>query len=876
MKKNLVIGMLANVDAGKTTLSEAVLYKCNAIKKKGRVDHGDAFLDTYELEKERGITIFSKQAVFETEKFNVSLLDTPGHADFSTEMERTLSVIDMAVLIVSAADGVTGQLSVIIRLLKYYKIPTVVFINKMDQPDADREKIIGELKKELSAGVVDFSSDADRQKRDEEIAVLDEGLLEEYLGGKSPEQEDIRKLVSECRIIPVCAGSALKDEGIEHLIKIIDDYASAAEYGDDFSAKVFKISREDGKKLCWLKITGGSLKVKTALNVNGKDEKIDEIRLYSGAKYKALQEAEKGTVCAVTGLSEAKEGMSLGIKSEEKPRLLESVMRYKVILPPETDIMSAYRDFIILEEEDPALKSSLNRETNELSIELMGTVQAEIIKNIVKERFSYGIDFATPEIVYRETIADAVEGVGHFEPLRHYAEVHLLLEPGEKGSGIRVESKCPTDRLAINYQKLVISLLEGKKIKGVLTGSDLTDVRITLIDGKAHIKHTEGGDFREAVYRAVRQGLMSAENVLLEPVLHFTAAVPEKNVGRLMNDISEMGGKFGAPENDGEMSIMEGDIPASSYGDYGTVFSSYTGGRGRISVWLSGYEPCHDSGKVIEEKAYDAERDLENPSSSVFCLHGVGTVISWDKVREYMHVDSGWGKESEEYDYDEELKKAARRAVREKKDNRTFKERELDRRAEDAELKMIFERTYGPIKEKVYNEDFDETVPVPEEKNPELKTYKTRVKKEQLKEYLLVDGYNIIFAWDDLKKLAIKDLKSARDKLLDILSNYAGISGYETIVVFDAYKVPGGQGNIYRYNNIDVIFTREAETADLYIEQAAKDLGKKYSVTVATSDAIEQVIVFGAGAIRLSAMNFYERVKNAEREIEEKIDEMSR
>ena len=876
MKKNLVIGMLANVDAGKTTLSEAVLYKCNAIKKKGRVDHGDAFLDTYELEKERGITIFSKQAVFETEKFNVSLLDTPGHADFSTEMERTLSVLDLAVLIVSAADGVTGQLSVIIRLLKYYKIPTVVFINKMDQPDADREKIIGELKKELSAGVVDFSSDADRQKRDEEIAVLDEGLLEEYLGGKSPEQEDIRKLVSECRIIPVCAGSALKDEGIEHLIKIIDDYASAAEYGDDFSAKVFKISREDGKKLCWLKITGGSLKVKTALNVNGKDEKIDEIRLYSGAKYKALQEAEKGTVCAVTGLSEAKEGMSLGIKSEEKPRLLESVMRYKVILPPETDIMSAYRDFIILEEEDPALKSSLNRETNELSIELMGTVQAEIIKNIVKERFSYGIDFATPEIVYRETIADAVEGVGHFEPLRHYAEVHLLLEPGEKGSGIRVESKCPTDRLAINYQKLVISLLEGKKIKGVLTGSDLTDVRITLIDGKAHIKHTEGGDFREAVYRAVRQGLMSAENVLLEPVLHFTAAVPEKNVGRLMNDISEMGGKFGAPENDGEMSIMEGDIPASSYGDYGTVFSSYTGGRGRISVWLSGYEPCHDSGKVIEEKAYDAERDLENPSSSVFCLHGVGTVISWDKVREYMHVDSGWGKESEEYDYDEELKKAARRAVREKKDNRTFKERELDRRAEDAELKMIFERTYGPIKEKVYNEDFDETVPVPEEKNPELKTYKTRVKKEQLKEYLLVDGYNIIFAWDDLKKLAIKDLKSARDKLLDILSNYAGISGYETIVVFDAYKVPGGQGNIYRYNNIDVIFTREAETADLYIEQAAKDLGKKYSVTVATSDAIEQVIVFGAGAIRLSAMNFYERVKNAEREIEEKIDEMSR
>lgn len=876
MKKNLVIGMLANVDAGKTTLSEAVLYKCNAIRKIGRVDHGDAFLDTYELEKERGITIFSKQAVFETENFNVSLLDTPGHADFSTEMERTLSVLDLAVLIVSASDGVTGQLSVIIRLLKYYKIPTVVFINKMDQPDSDRGKIILELKKELSPGVIDFCRDPDEPGFLEEIALLDDDLLEDYLNGKVPGKDRIKKLLKDGRLIPVYAGSALKQEGIDELIRLIDDYATVPDYTDEFSAKIFKISRDEGKKLCWIKITGGSIKVKTAVALNGKEEKIDEIRLYSGAKYKSLNEAGKGMVCAVTGLSEAKEGMVLGNGKEEKPRLLESVMRYRVILPDEVDIRTAYRDFMILEEEDPALKSSLNRETNELSIELMGTVQAEIIKNIVRERFYYEIDFAAPELVYRETIANAVEGVGHFEPLRHYAEVHLLLEPAEKGSGIRVESRCPTDRLAINYQKLIISLIEGKKITGVLTGSEVTDVRISLLDGKSHIKHTEGGDFREAVYRALRQGLMSAENVLLEPVLHFVASVPEKNVGRLMNDISEMGGRFGVPETHGEMSEIEGDIPAASYGDYGKTLASYSGGRGKISVWLSGYEPCHNAEEVINKKGYDAERDLENPSSSVFCMHGVGTIVPWDKVRDYMHVDSGWGKTDEEYDYDEELKKAARRAVKEKTDKRTFKERELDRRAADAELKMIFERTYGPIKKKIYNEEPETEIIYSEEKNPEIKTYKPKVRKEELKEYLLVDGYNIIFAWEELKNLAIKDLKAARDRLLDIISNYAGISGYRTIVVFDAYKVPGGQRHIYSYNNISVIFTREAETADLYIEQAAKELGKKYSVTVATSDAIEQIIVFGAGAIRLSAMNFYERVKAAEREIKEKIDELGR
>lgn len=868
MKKNLVMGMLANVDAGKTTLSEALLYKCNAIRSIGRVDHGNAFLDTFELEKERGITIFSKQAVFETEKYNISLIDTPGHADFSSEMERTLSVLDLAVIIVSASDGITGQLRVIIRLLKYYKIPSIVFINKMDQPDTDKEGIINDLRNELKTGVIDFFKDDRVEDFYEEIAVLDEKLLEKYLDGKIISLSDIKDLVKKCQLIPVCSGSALKQDGIDNLIALIDDYAPVPEYENEFSGRIFKISREEGKKLCWIKITGGSLKVKTALNINGNDEKTDEIRIYSGSKFKSVNEAYPGQVCAVTGLANAREGMSIGNVTDEKPKLLESVMRYRIIFPENTDLMTAYKNFKMLEEEDPALRTDINRENNEISIELMGSVQAEIIKKIAKDRFDYDIEFTSPEVIYKETVAAPAEGVGHFEPLRHYSEVHLLIEPGEKGSGIKIETRCSTDQLAINYQKLIISILENKKFNGVLTGSELTDVRIILLAGKAHEKHTEGGDFREAVHRAVRQGLMSAENVLLEPVLSFSANLPESSIGKLMSDISEMGGSFGLPENNGDMAVLTGKIPASEYGDYSMSFKSYTRGHGNISVWLSGYEPCHNTEEILEMKKYDPEKDLENPSSSVFCMHGAGTVVPWNKVRDHMHIDSGWDRSEEKYDYDKELKKAAQKAVREKEDKRSFKEKELDRMAADAELKMIFERTYGPIKERNYNNNSDFLGEKKEKK--EVKPYKFK-EKERLKDYLLVDGYNIIFAWESLKSLASKDLKSARDKLLDILSNYAGISDYEIIVVFDAYKVPGGQRHIYRYNNIDVIFTQEAETADLYIEQAAKELGKKYAVTVATSDAIEQIIVFGSGARRLSAMNFYEIVKAAEKEIAEKV-----
>ena len=867
MKKKLVIGMLANVDAGKTTLSEAILYKCGAIKRIGRVDHRNAFLDTFDIEKERGITVFSKQAVFESENFHMTLVDTPGHVDFSTEMERVLSILDLAIIIVSAADGITGHLALIMRLVRYYKLPAIIFLNKMDQAGIDREKIISELKEELSPGIIEFRKNTGFNDI-EDISVLDDAILEKYLNDEKIDDKDIRELIRKGKLIPLCAGSALKEEGIDELIGIIDNYAPISDYDNEFSARVFKITRENGQRLSWLKITGGSLKVKSILSINGKEDKADGIRIYSGAGYCSVKEASAGDVCAVMGLDDAKVGTIIGKKEDEKPKFLESVMRYRVIIPGDKDIFTVYRNFMELEEENPALKTAINSENSEISVELMGNVQAEIYKKLVKERFSYDIDFTEPEVIYKETLASSVEGVGHFEPLRHYAEVHLLLEPGEKGSGIRVESQCSPDMLSLNYQKQIISILEEGKLKGVLTGSELTDLKISLIAGKAHEKHTEGGDFREATFRALRQGLMSGNNVLLEPFLHFRATVPEKNTGRLISDISEMKGKFSAPERNGEFSLLEGEVPASSYGNYGLKLASYTSGKGRISVWLSGYEPCHNAEEIIDEKAYNADGDLNNPSSSVFCMHGAGTIIPWDKVREYMHVESGWKDSCEDYDGDEKLKKDVKKIKKEVVDTRNFKEREKDRLAADAELKMIFERTYGPIRKKVYNND-DSTVRV---EKSDKKPYIPRSKRQGVqKEYLLVDGYNIIFAWDKLRKLAEEDLKAARDSLLDILSNYAGMSGYRTIAVFDAYKVPGGTRHIYKYNNIDVVFTKEAETADLYIEQTAHDLGKNYSVTVASSDAIEQVIVWGAGAKRLSAMNFFEMVKAAEREMEEKL-----
>ena len=864
MKKNLVIGMLANVDAGKTTLSEAILYECKAIRKTGRVDYGDAFLDTFDIEKERGITVFLKQALFETEKFNVSLIDTPGHTDFSSEMERTLSVIDAAIVIVSAADGITGMLRTIFRLLRYYGKPAVIFLNKMDQIGVEKDDLLEKLKKELGSGIVEFDSH-EQEKNYEEIALLDECIFEKYIENGKIEEDDIKRLIRDCKLYPLCTGSALKQSGIKNLINIIDNYLPAPVYEKNFSARIFKISHDKGKKLCWLKVTGGTIKVKMAVNINGTEEKIDEIRIYSGSKYKSVSEAYSGNICVVTGLDEAKEGMIIGRTEENIPKMLESVMRYKVKIPENIDFMQAYRDFKMLEEEDPALKTEVNRETKEISLELMGNVQAEILTRIVKDRFNYDISFSTPEVVYKETITKKVEGVGHFEPLKHYAEVHLLIEPAERGSGITIESDCSTDKLSVNYQKLILSVLKRSKFKGVLTGSEVTDIKITLINGKAHEKHTEGGDFREATCRALRHGLMCTENEILEPVLGFSARLPEKNTGRFMNDIVEMGGMVNLPEKKESMNVLNGKVPLVSYGDYSMKISSYTGGLGNISIWLSGYEPCHNQKDVIEKKAYNAERDIENPASSVFCLHGVGTVIPWNKVKDYMHVDSKIS-EKEENDNSESIK----RHIKDKPEKKTFKEIEKERRASEEELKRIFERTYGPIRKRVYN---NENVKITEPK--EDKKIRRKEKNINSKDYLLVDGYNIIFAWEELKNLASKDLGAARDRLLDIVSNYCGISGYDTIVVFDAYKVSGGQEKKYRYNNIDVIFTKEAETADLYIEKTAKNLAEKNKVMVATSDAIEQIIVFGAGAIRISAANFHEMIKNAEKEIEDKIKKLN-
>lgn len=872
MKKNLVLGILAHVDAGKTSLSEAILYMQGVIRKVGRVDHKDTFLDTYHLEKERGITIFSKQAKFETENFNVTLIDTPGHADFSSEMERTLNILDAAILVISAADGITGQVKILIRLLSYYHIPTIIFVNKMDQDGADREKILSEIKAEFKPGILDVENGFNSAEEQENIAVLDEKLMEKFLEGEHITQEDIKTLISKQLLMPICFGSALKHTNISQLIETIDNYISEPVYKDNFSARIFKITRDNNKRLTWMKITGGSLKAKSVINIHDTDEKIDEVRIYSGEKFTTVKEVMAGEICAVTGLTESRIGDVLGEDDYNYSKMLQPVLRCSVEIPDEIDSMIVFKDLKQLEEEEPTLRTVYNSQTGKLSVEIMGEVQEEILKNLVSERFSYHIEFGTPEIVYKETIKNTVEGVGHFEPLRHYAEVHLLLEPAPPGSGIVLDNKCPNDMLSRNYQKLILSHLQEKRFTGVLTNSEITDIKITLIAGRSHEKHTEGGDFREATYRALRQGLMMAENILLEPIMKFSLTVPEQNIGRAMNDISNFGGEFSAPDIKNGSATLTGKVPAEKVSEYPRELNSYTKGEGQIILEFDGYEPCANAEEVIESKGYIAELDTENTASSVFCSHGAGTIVPWDKVREYMHIDTGIGKDanSENDTYETENTFQARKKEDLVKDNRTFKEKERDRMAADAELIEIFERTYGPIKSRT-SESNDKPYTGSRGRHDDNYVYKP-AKQKNTKKYLLIDGYNMIFAWDELKKLAASDLKAARDKLLDIVSNYAGFVDEEIIVVFDAYKVPGGQRHIYRYNNLDVIFTKEAETADLYIEQAAHELTRKYDVTVATSDAIEQVIIFGAGAQRLSALNFYERVKAVEREIESLID----
>ncbi|MCR5627304.1 MAG: TetM/TetW/TetO/TetS family tetracycline resistance ribosomal protection protein [Lachnospiraceae bacterium] len=850
MNKNTktVIGILAHVDAGKTTLSEAILYLTESIRSLGRVDKGNTFLDTNDMEKRRGITIFSREATFSIGEREFVLLDTPGHADFSPEMERSLSVLDYALLLISAPDGVTAQVRVLWRLLNIYSIPTIIFVNKTDQFLGDKEALLSSIKAELSSSVVDFTQDMNSPETAEELAVCDEELLNAFLDGKKITDDDIRKLISERKLFPLFAGSALKMEKLDEFLSGLEKYTSMPVYPEKFAARVYKITHENSVRLTWIKMLGGSLSAKTVLEdvKDEKDsaEKVEQLRIYSGDKFTPVQEVFAGDIVALTGLTGTFAGQGLGECESDPVRVLQPIMTVRIILPSGSDPFNSYRSLKVLSEEDPSLNIVYEEETGEIDAQIMGQVQKEILHETILNRFGLDVSFGPTKIVYKETIDGSVEGVGHFEPLRHYAEVHLMLEGSGPGSGLSFEADCPTDILAKNWQRLVLTHLQERKHRGVLTGSPITDMKITLVSGKAHLKHTEGGDFRQATYRAVRQGLMMAKSVLLEPFLDFVMELPQENLGRALTDLDKMGAVFEQPDSVNGRAIIKGYAPAVTLSEYPEELMAYTRGEGQLSNSFKGFYPCHNADEVIEKTGYDPEADLRNPSSSVFCSHGSGTVIPWYEVRDYMHIGSEW--ESEE-----PVSAPVKPAV-------SYSEEDL---------MAIFERTYGPIKENRFNNNHERReVNFNKTKSPS-KPYKGQKLPE--KEYLLVDGYNIIYSWEDLKDLSKSDMKAARDKLMDILSGYAGFSKESVILVFDAYKVSGGVERIYKYHNIDIVFTAEAETADLYIEKTAHELKKNYAVTVATSDAVEQVIIYGAGAYRLSAKDLLERILQADRRIKE-------
>ena len=845
--KQICIGILAHVDAGKTTLSEALLYRAGAIRRLGRVDHQDAFLDTDDMERQRGITIFSKQAVLELGDTRVTLLDTPGHVDFSAEMERTLQVLDCAVLVISGTDGVQGHTRTLWDLLERYQVPTFLFINKMDLAGADREALLAHLKDKLSGGCVDFG---DPDTLWEEAAVCDETALEQYLETGELPEDMISRLIGERKLFPCFFGSALRVEGVEELLAGVERYAPQPDYPAEFGAKVFKITRDaQGARLTHMKIAGGALHTKDLLTGREGDtvwqEKADQLRLYSGAKFRPVDTAEAGTVVAVTGLSHTFPGQGLGIEPDWSGAVLQPVLTYRVELTDGTDPHTALQKLRQLEEEDPQLHIVWNN--GEIHAQLMGEVQMEVLQRLVRERLGMEISFGAGAVCYRETIANAVEGIGHFEPLRHYAEVHLLLEPGEPGSGLTIASACPTDQLDLNWQRLIFTHLLEKPHLGVLTGSPITDIKITLLTGRAHEKHTEGGDFRQATYRAVRQGLMLAKSQLLEPWYAFRLEVPVENIGRAMSDIQRMEGSFDPPETgaDGDTTLLTGTAPASTMRSYPMEVVGYTRGRGHLTLTLDGYRPCHNAAEVIEAAGYEPEHDLDNPADSVFCAHGAGFVVPWEQVRSHMHVDSGWGKtaKTEEAVQARPRRMAAYRATLE----------------EDAELLKIFEQTYGPIK----RDPLAAFRPTQKRERPDFNAEQWEIQPE----YLLVDGYNIIFAWDELNALSKESLEAARHRLMDILCNYQGFKKCVLILVFDAYRVPGSPGSIEQYHNIHVVYTREAETADMFIERVTHEIGKGRRVRVATSDGMEQVIILGHGALRVSARMFHEEVQEAEKEI---------
>ena len=851
-KQHICIGLLAHVDAGKTTLAESLLYHTGAIRKMGRVDHQNAFLDTYELERARGITIFSKQAGFTLGDREVVLLDTPGHVDFSAEMERTLQILDYAVLIIGGTDGVQGHVETLWRLLRQYKIPVFLFINKMDQDGADPAEIRKELQGRLDEKCIDFTASQSQEEFMENLAMCDETVLETYLEEGEISKEQVRELIARRKVFPCYFGSALKSQGIQEFLEGLETYTKVSDYPDTFGAKVYKISRDEkGSRLTHMKITGGSLKVKQVLSGEDWEEKADQIRIYSGAGFEAVKEAPAGSVCAVTGLTRTHAGQGLGIEQTSGEPLLIPVLNYEIQLPEECDVHQMFLKLRQLEEEEPELHIVWNPQLNEIHAQVMGEVQIEILKTMIQERLGISVEFGSGNIVYKETIEEPVEGTGHFEPLRHYAEVHLLLEPGEPGSGMEFAVSCSEDMLDKNWQRLILTHLEEKAHKGVLTGSDITDMKITLVAGKAHLKHTEGGDFRQATYRAVRQGLRKARSVLLEPVYEYRLEVPSDMVGRAMTDIQKMYGTFQGPEIEGEMSVLTGVAPVVTMGGYQSEVTAYTRGRGRLFCTLKGYQPCHNAEEVIEAAEYEPDADMENPTGSVFCAHGAGFVVNWDEVDTYAHIQTELG--LEETDQETIMKTQPAQPYK------SFDEIRLDQE----ELEEIFTRTYGPIRrERNAFQKASRTVTAPA-------SPRKSKPKEPEKEYLLVDGYNIIFAWEDLNELAKVNIEGARNKLMDILCDYQGYKKCTLILVFDAYKVEGGQGSVQKYHNIHVVYTKEAETADQYIEKTVHEIGKKYHVTVATSDALEQVIILGQGADRLSARNLREEIQRMKEEIRE-------
>ena len=863
--KKLVTGILAHVDAGKTTLSEALLYSGGSIRKLGRVDKGDAFLDTYELEKKRGITIFSKQAVLQWRDMWITLLDTPGHVDFSAEMERTLQVLDYAVLVISGIDGVQGHTQTLWRLLSRYNIPTFLFINRMDLAKGQRNNLLSELKFRLDENCIDFSKEKN-QEFYEAVAMGDEEALNEFLDSGQVETEKIREMISERKIFPCYFGSALKLDGVDTFMEGMEEYMMTPTYPEEFGARVFKVGRDhQGNRLTYMKITGGSLKVREVIG----EDKVNQIRLYSGEKYEGIKEADAGTVCAVTGLTKTRPGEGLGIEADTVLPVLEPVLAYRLLLPEDVDAAQILPKLYQLEEEEPELHITWEENRKEIHVQIMGEIQMEILKSLIAERFGAEVEFGDRSIVYKETIENTVEGVGHFEPLRHYAEVHLLMEPGEEGSGLQFETACSEDLLERNWQRLILTHLEEREHRGVLTGSPITDIKFTLVSGRAHKKHTEGGDFRQAVYRAVRQGLMQAESVLLEPYYDFRLEVPDKMIGRAMADMERMNGTFEPPMIEGDQAVLTGCAPVACLDGYQKEVTSYTGGTGRLTCVLRGYGRCHNEEEVIEAMGYDPDSDTENPSSSVFCSHGAGFIVTWDEVYNYMHLENTLTEAASLEDQSgieggySSRKGHAGRGLPGGKGESGQEETWLGTDEVDA----ILERTFYA------NRRGKSSVPKNRWRtrervvsSPVVRTYK---KPEPKEEYLLVDGYNVIYAWDELRELAELNIDSARSKLLDILCNYQGIKKCKLITVFDAYRVQGHATEFLDYHNIHVVYTKEAETADQYIEKFAHEHGRKYDVTVATSDYLEQIIIRGQGCRLMSARELEEEVKRANRELQQ-------